>query len=118
MILCIVDCDYCDFDDPLIRSGEEGGNAVAQRLTSMIAEDIARQKVVLSKHFSFWVKIFVNRQSMQTKYVYSGRCTQEQLDAFFNGFGQTSPRCMLVDIVGKERGSACVKIDGMSYILI
>ena len=114
MIICIIDCESCDFSDALLQAGDEGGRTAAQRLTNAIAEDIGRQGIRLSRLFSFWVEMFVDRTSVQAKYVYNGRCTQEQLDAFFNGFSKTSPRCMLIDVVGLEKGSAAMKIDGMS----
>lgn len=118
LIMCIIDTNYCDFSNSLLQAGEDGGRSAAQCLTNAIADDIARQGIRLPRLFSFWIQMFIDRMGAKAKYVYSNRCSQTQLDAFFNGFSQTSPRCMLVDVISQGKGSATVKIDGTCIAFI
>jgi hypothetical protein len=114
MLLCVIDAEYCDFSDSLLQAGEEGGRTTAQRMTSAIAQDFFRQNIRVSDNFSFWAQMFIDRKNAQMKYVNGGRCTLAQLEAFFKGFTESSPRCMLVDVSGQDKGSAKMKIDGMA----
>ena len=63
------------------------------------------------ERLSFWVTIYTNKRAVLTWLREDGIATPEQFEAFLTGFGQASPRFVVVD-VGPGKDSTEGKVKG------
>ncbi|EIW79219.1 hypothetical protein CONPUDRAFT_138372 [Coniophora puteana RWD-64-598 SS2] len=103
LVLCVIDGDACVFDEALLQQGLEGGRLAAQRLTKAVADFLTLEEECVLGRLSFWVSVYFNRSALVNSLARTSTCSVEQFNAFLMGFGQASPRFLLVDTgYGKE----------------
>ena len=111
-MLCVIDGDRLLFDPSLIERGYQGGRQAAQDFTQAIAKELLEQNLTGFERLSFWVTIFLNKRAVFNSLRDDGAPTPEQFEAFLLGFGQASPRFLVVD-AGPGRDSTEAKVKGM-----
>ncbi|KAG7097122.1 hypothetical protein E1B28_004500 [Marasmius oreades] len=109
LIHCVLNGDEIFFSQVFLINGFQGGLRAAQLLTKAIAEYLSTEDLQLFTRISFWVTLFVNKIQLRNTLINQNICTHEQLDAFFSGFTQTSPRFIIVDVAGEGGADAKIK---------
>ena len=99
------------FHPSLLTQGQQGGQRAAQQLTQGIAEYLSQEDVQVFGRLSFWITVYLSRNSLLETLSGNSLCTPEQLEAFLIGFSQASPRFQLVE-VGAGKEAVDVKIKG------
>ncbi|CDO76545.1 hypothetical protein BN946_scf184982.g4 [Trametes cinnabarina] len=92
-----------------VDQGYQGGRQAAQDFTKAIAQELLQQGLTGFERLSFWVTVFLNKKAVGSVLREGGICNSEQLESFFLGFGQASPRFLIVD-VGPGRDSTEMKV--------
>ncbi|KAF9263548.1 hypothetical protein L218DRAFT_927240 [Marasmius fiardii PR-910] len=115
LIHCVLNGDEIFFSQVYLINGFQGGQRVAQLLTKSIAEFLSQEDLQLFTRISFWVTLFVNKSQLANTLVCQNICTHDQLDAFFAGFTQTSPRFLIVDVAGESSAEAKIKEHVATY---
>ncbi|KAI0660844.1 hypothetical protein C8Q70DRAFT_747935 [Cubamyces menziesii] len=117
LVLCVIDGDRLLFDPSLIERGYQGGRQAAQDFTQAIAKELLEQNLTGFERLSFWVTIFLNKRAVFNSLRDDGAPTPEQFEAFLLGFGQASPRFLVVDAgPGRDSTEAKVKEYIKTYI--
>lgn len=115
-MLCVIDGDRLIFNSCFIDQGYQGGRNAAQEFTKAVAQELVDQGLTGFERLSFWVTIYINKRAIQTRLHDDGIATPEQLEAFLVGFGQASPRFVVVDAgPGKDSTEGKVKGGYMLY---
>ncbi|KAH9850729.1 hypothetical protein C2E23DRAFT_887074 [Lenzites betulinus] len=109
MVLCAIDGDRLLFHPSLIEQGYSGGRQAAQDFTKEIAQELLQQGLTQFDRLSFWVTVFLNKRALINTLREDGVANPEQFESFLLGFGQASPRFMIVDS-GPGRDSTEIKI--------
>ena len=110
LILCVIDGNANTFHPSLLVQGQQGGQRAAQQLTQGLAEDLSQEAVQVFGRLSFWITVYLSRNSLLETLGGNSLCTPEQLEAFLIGFSQASPRFQLVEVgAGKEAVDAKIK---------
>ncbi|RPD67017.1 hypothetical protein L227DRAFT_11412 [Lentinus tigrinus ALCF2SS1-6] len=109
LVLCVLDGDRLLFLRSLIEQGYQGGWKAAQEFTKAIAQELVQQGFVGFERLSFWITIYLNKRAVVTALRDEGMATPEQFEAFLVGFGQASPRFVIMDS-GPGRESTEVKV--------
>ncbi|KAI0638328.1 hypothetical protein C8Q77DRAFT_1090587 [Trametes polyzona] len=109
MVLCAIDGDRLMFNPSLIEQGYSGGRQAAQDFTKEIAQELLQQGLIGFERLSFWVTLYLNKRAVLNGLRENGIVAQEQFEAFLLGFGQASPRFLIVD-AGPGRDSTELKV--------
>ncbi|KAL1944302.1 hypothetical protein VTO73DRAFT_3487 [Trametes versicolor] len=109
MVLCAIDGDRLMFHPTLIEQGYAGGRQVAQDFTKAIAQELLQQGLTVFERLSFWVTLYMNKRAILTALRDDGIASPEHFESFLLGFGQASPRFLIVD-AGPGRESTEVKV--------
>ena len=96
--MCVIDGDRLIFNNGFIEQGYQGGRKAAQDFTKAIAQELVEQGLTGFERLSFWVTIYTNKRAVLTWLREDGIATPEQFEAFLTGFGQASPRFVVVDV--------------------
>ncbi|KAI9056541.1 hypothetical protein FKP32DRAFT_1682478 [Trametes sanguinea] len=107
LVLCAIDGDRLLFHPSLIEQGYQGGRQAAQDFTKAVAEELLQQGLTGFERLSFWVTIFLNKRAVVN--ALHDEVIAQQFEPFLLGFGQASPRFLIVD-VGPGRESTEMKI--------
>ncbi|KAI4520972.1 hypothetical protein K525DRAFT_257114 [Schizophyllum commune Loenen D] len=97
LIFCVINGDTNIFAPSFLSRGQEGGRIVAQELTKRIAENLSSQDIHYFPRLSFWTFLYVNKRNLLQTVLDRGICSPEQLDGFFLGFSQSSPRFSVIE---------------------
>ena len=111
LVLCVIDGDKLLFLRSLIEQGYQGGRQAAQDFTKAIALELVQQGLTGFERLSFWVTIYLNKRAILTTLHNERIATPEQFEAFLIGFGQASPRFVVMD-AGPGRESTEAKVKG------
>ncbi|KDQ64716.1 hypothetical protein JAAARDRAFT_64556 [Jaapia argillacea MUCL 33604] len=109
LILGVFDGNDCVFSDTHIIQGYQGGCQAAQLLTKGIAQHLSNEGITSAGRLSFWVTVFLSKRTLMRSLTAGGKCTEDQLEAFLQGFSQASPRFLIAD-VGPSREAVGGKI--------
>ncbi|KAI0832571.1 hypothetical protein BC628DRAFT_1347344 [Trametes gibbosa] len=109
MVLCAIDGDRLLFHPTLIEQGYSGGRQAAQDFTKAIAQELLQQGLTGFERLSFWVTVYLNKRALLNALREDSIATPEQFESFLLGFGQASPRFMVVDS-GPGRDSTEIKV--------
>ena len=107
----MIDGDRLIFNNGFIDQGYQGGRQAAQEFTKAIAQELVEQGLTGFGRLSFWVTIYINKRAIQMWLRDDGIATPEQFEAFLTGFGQASPRFVVVD-AGPGNDSTEQKVKG------
>lgn len=99
------------FHPTLIEQGYAGGRQVAQDFTKAVAQELLQQGLTGFERLSFWVTLYLNKRAIVNALREEGIASPEQFESFLLGFGQASPRFLIVD-AGPGRDSTEVKVKG------
>ena len=110
-MLCVIDGDRLLFLRSFIEQGYQGGRQAAQTFTKAIAQELVHQGFVGCDRLSFWITIYINKRAVVTALREDGVASPEQFEAFLVGFGQASPRFVIMDS-GPGKESTEVKVKG------
>ncbi|KAI0774414.1 hypothetical protein C8Q74DRAFT_1368893 [Fomes fomentarius] len=117
LVLCVIDGDRLLWLRSLIEQGYQGGRQAAQDFTKAIALELVQQGLTGFDRLSFWVTIYLNKRAVLTTLQNERIATQEQFEGFLVGFGQASPRFVIMDVgPGRESTEAKVKEYVKTYI--
>ncbi|RDX53944.1 hypothetical protein OH76DRAFT_1167444 [Lentinus brumalis] len=117
LVLCVIDGDRLLFHRSLIEQGYQGGRQAAQDFTKAVAQELVEQGFVGFERLSFWITIYLNKRAVVTALREEGMASPDQLEAFLVGFGQASPRFVIMDSgPGRENVEAKVKEYVKTYI--
>ncbi len=106
----MIDGDRLLFHRSLIEQGYQGGRQAAQDFTKAVAQELVEQGFVGFERLSFWITIYLNKRAVVTALREEGMASPDQLEAFLVGFGQASPRFVIMDSgPGRENVEAKVK---------
>ncbi|KAI0650592.1 hypothetical protein C8Q79DRAFT_998404 [Trametes meyenii] len=97
LVLCVIDGDRLMFHPSLIEQGYQGGRQAAQDFTKSIAHELLQQGLYGFERLSFWVMMYLNKRAVLTGLREDGVASPEQFEGFLSGFGQASPRFLIVD---------------------
>ncbi|KAI0677403.1 hypothetical protein C8Q78DRAFT_1065958 [Trametes maxima] len=109
LVLCVIDGDRLVFHPSLIEQGYQGGRQAAQDFTKSIAHELLQQGLYGFERLSFWVMMYFNKRAVLTGLREDGVASPEQFEGFLSGFGQASPRFLIVDS-GPARESTELKV--------
>lgn len=106
-IVCLIDGDGSIFSLSQIARGQEGGHAVAAKLTEAIRDRFAAK----DHEYQLHVRVFFNKNGMHKVLGSCGKDdARNNLEAFVHGFSQAAERFLMVDIgYGKEMADAKIK---------
>lgn len=113
----MIDGDRLLFSRSLIEQGYQGGRQAAQDFTKAIALELVQQGLTGFDRLSFWVTIYLNKRAVLTTLQNERIATQEQFEGFLVGFGQASPRFVIMD-AGPGRESTEAKVKGACAVLL
>ena len=109
----MIDGDKLLFRGSLVELGAHGGHKAAQEFTKAVAQELVQQGLSSFDRLSFWVTIYLNKRAVAARLMEEGIASPEQLEAFLVGFGQASPRFVIMD-AGPGWESTEGKIKGAS----
>jgi len=109
LILCLVDGNHNNFSQELLMQGLQGGRQAAQHLTKRIAEYLYQEDIQVFNRLSFWITLYVNRESLLESLLGHNICTADQLHGFLTGFSDASPRFQVIE-VGPGSGAVDAKL--------
>lgn len=113
LVLCVIDGDKLLFGRSLIGQGAQGGRKAAENFTKAVAQELVQQSLIGFERLSFWVTIYLNKRAVMARLAREGIASPEQFEDFLVGFGQASPRFLIMD-VGPGREQTEVKVKGTS----
>ncbi|EJF56603.1 hypothetical protein DICSQDRAFT_183737 [Dichomitus squalens LYAD-421 SS1] len=108
-VLCVIDGDKLLFHSSLIEQGANGGRQAAQDFTKAVAQELVQQGLTGFERLSFWVTVYLNKKAVAARLMEEGIARPDQFEAFLVGFGQASPRFVIMD-AGPGRESTEGKI--------
>ncbi|KAI0750948.1 hypothetical protein C8Q80DRAFT_1268254 [Daedaleopsis nitida] len=117
LVLCVIDGDRLLFLRSFIEHGYQGGRQAAQVFTKAIAQELVEQGLTGFDRLSFWVTIYMNKRAVVNALHNDHIATAEQFESFLVGFGQASPRFIVMDAgPGRDSTEAKVKEYVKTYI--
>ncbi|KAM5534271.1 hypothetical protein V8D89_011999 [Ganoderma adspersum] len=110
LVLCVIDGDKLLFCRSLIEQGAHGGRQAAEDFTKAVAQELVQQSLIGFERLSFWVTIYLNKRAVIARLAGEGIASPEQFEDFLVGFGQASPRFLIMDAgPGREQTEVKVK---------
>ena len=109
IIVCLLDGDGTIPAPEHLAEGQQGGRRVAQLLINNLL-DYAANSGRPRTGIRVVVNLYLNRQGLRATLARNGLCTNQQYDAFWDGFQATGLFCVID--VGHSKQAADAKIRG------